>query len=475
MARTFTDVSSAPMSRPAWVAVALLLLGLVAFITTAHAGYRSLRDVVAALEARAQAQNTQLLIERTFSLLLDLETGQRGFIITGQEEFLEPYEVARLQVLASMARLQAGLAASGEADLARSLDGMVEQRLSQLEVIIDRRRFSGSEVLQDLAVYAEGKHLMDQIRREFARLQSAQQATIQRRHAEVAAVQQRAGRVVTALPAVGCAMILLALGLLIHERRERSRAERALIAANASLEGRVERRTEALRQALARIQSFASELDRGIEAERRRLARDVHDQFGQVATAIKMNVIGLRQADPPLAEHRVIQLIELVDSAIVLARRIASTLRPPLLDDLGLAAALEHHARDIERLNGLVIDVDVQGDEALSADQANQVFRIVQEAVTNVLRHAHASVVRLHGRRSGDRFELRVTDDGLGPGPVRPDASGLRNMKERALLAGGTLQFGPAGARGSEVLVVLPCPGVPQEAAAPRALEDPSP
>lgn len=463
------------LSGPAWFAIALMLLGLLAFAATAYAGYRSLKDVLDAAAARAHALETQLLAERTLSLLVDLETGQRGFIITGQEEFLEPYDAARLRLQATYSRLLAHLsdpAAAGSSgatgDMADQpqLDALIEQRLAYLEDNIDRRRFAGPEAVLNLSSYADGKRTMDRLRGEFALLVARQQALIHQRDADVRVVQARAARLTLALPAVGSVMILLAMALLIHERRQRNRAEQALRASNATLEQRVERRTAELHAAVARIQSFASELDRSIEAERRRLAREVHDQFGQIATALKMYVIGLRRVDPPLAEHRVIQLIEMVDSAIVLARRIASTLRPPLLDDLGLAAALEHFARETERASGLQVDVDVRDDARLSADQANQLFRIVQEAVTNTLRHAHASAVRVHAACEDDRFVLQVVDDGRGPGEVRPDAAGLRNMRERAVLAGGELQFGPAPRCGTLVRVMLPCLPAAQPAAA---------
>ena len=156
------------------------------------------------------------------------------------------------------------------------------------------------------------------------------------------------------------------------------------------------------------------------------------------------------------------ELLALADENIAVARAISAALRPPLLDDLGLAAALAHHAKGLERQGQLAVQVEVRDEQRLDAEQRNQLFRILQEAATNVLRHAKAS--RLEIRGSADAaadsgagsYCLEIIDDGIGPGQVRPDASGLRNMRERAALAGGSLGFGPGPRGGTRVAVCLP-------------------
>jgi len=321
---------------------------------------------------------------------------------------------------------------------------------------VERRWQQGDAVLKDLSGYVSGKQLMDDIRHELRQLEARQQRRVDQAASDTAAMQRRTSRLSLVLPAVGLLLIggaMLALGL---ERQRRDRAEQALRAAKARLETAVAERTEALSDALARIQSFALELDRGIEAERRRLAREVHDQVGQIGTASKMLILALRKKLAPLKEEMLDELQQLAEETITVARQISAALRPPLLDDLGLAAALAHHAQGLERQGQLKVALDVRDEDRLSAEQRNQLFRILQEAATNVLRHARASRLEIRGAAGAGGYCLVISDDGVGPGAVRPDASGLRNMRERAALAGGSLDFGPGPQGGTRVSVCLP-------------------
>lgn len=439
------------------LALGLLLTGCVAFIATAVGEHRSLDLSIARGEARAQALQTQLQIRKVGALLVDIETGQRGFIITGQVAFLDPYERARQELARAYAELKQQLQQGdpGGASLAR-LDDFIAQRTAQVERNIERRWQQGEAVLKDLSAYVSGKQLMDDIRHELALLEARQARQIEQATQETAAVQRRTSRLSLVLPAVGLLLIGGALLALLLERRRRDRAEQALLAAKAQLEQAVAERTEALSAALERIQSFALEQDRGIEAERRRLAREVHDQVGQIGTASKMLVLALRKKLAPQKEEMLDELQQLAEETIAVARQISAALRPPLLDDLGLAAALAHHAKGLERQGQLKVALDVRDEERLSAEQRNQLFRILQEAATNVLRHARASRLEIHGAAGAGGYCMVITDDGIGPGSVRPDASGLRNMRERAALGGGSLDFGPGPQGGTRVAVCLP-------------------
>lgn len=205
-----------------------------------------------------------------------------------------------------------------------------------------------------------------------------------------------------------------------------------------------------------RIDGFAVAQDRAIEQERRRLAREVHDQLGQVFTAIKLIAQSIpRAAYPPGQEAALGQALEL---GIASARRITAELRPPLLDDLGLAAALEHYVRDIARAGPPAWAVEVRDAARLGEAQALGLFRIVQEAVTNVRRHAGASHVWIHGEADDGHYRLRIEDDGRGfdPAAVRPGALGLTGMRERARLLDGQCVVRPRAGGGAVVEVRLP-------------------
>jgi signal transduction histidine kinase len=188
------------------------------------------------------------------------------------------------------------------------------------------------------------------------------------------------------------------------------------------------------------------------------LAREVHDQIGQVFTAISLIVSGLlpRALQPRQAQA----LDDALKLGVATSRRITAELRPPLLDELGLAAALRHHAPQRLEPAGLQGVLDVQQDERLSPEQALALFRIVQEALTNVLCHAQASRVDIRGGLApdGQHYRLTVEDDGRGFTQIaaRPGALGLTGMRERAAWHGGHCEWAVPAGGGTLVVVTLP-------------------
>jgi len=456
--------------RYSWLPLSLLVAAFLAFVGTAVGASQSLADLLERDAERSQALRTQTELQHLLMLLVDIETGQRGFIITGQQPFLRPYEDALGELSEVREALRERLPRQGASTVTLTrLEALIDERLAQARQTIARRLADGGAVTGDLSAYVDGKRVMDELRFQIEQLGREQQRRVSTADEATQAVRQRTTRLTRLLPAVGLATLAVAAALMLRERRLRDRAEAALRVANAGLEAQVAQRTEALSQALARIRSFAVEMDRSIEAERRRLAREVHDQVGQVGTAIKMLTISLRTRLAPRTEPLVDELQGMADEAIRAARHISAELRPPLLDELGLEAALEHHLQTLQRQSGVETALDLSDASALPPEQASPLFRIVQEACTNVLRHAQASTLRVTGRivvDGQDGYELDVDDDGRGPGGTRPDASGLRNMRERAELAGGRFDFGPAPGRGARVRVWLPLnPPLPAVAA----------
>lgn len=447
--------------RYSWLPLSLLLAAVLAFVGTAVGTSRSLSELLVRDTERSEAMRTQADLQRLKTLLLDIETGQRGFIITGQQPYLRPYEEALLELGQLNAGLRERLATAGAPALSlQRLDQLIRQRLEQARVTIARRMSSGDAVMRDLGAYAEGKRVMDDLRFEIDQLSEDQQQRVAAADRASLDVQQRTTRLGRLLLGAGVVALAFALALMFRERRLRDTAEASLREANATLEAQVAQRTEALQRALARIRSFAVELERSVEAERRRLAREVHDQFGQVGTAIKMLTLSLRAKLAPRTEPLVDELQQMAEEAIRSARQISAALRPPLLDELGLEAALGHYLQMLQRQTGLATTLTLDAGDALAPEQANPLFRIVQEACTNVLRHAQAGSLRVTGQpwqQGGvDGYRLEICDDGRGPGDVRADASGLRGMRERAALAGGSLEFGPAPGLGARVCVWLP-------------------
>lgn len=440
------------------VAAALLLAGCIAFVATAYGEYRSLGELTRQEAVRAHALRTQATITRVLSLLVDLESGQRGFMITGDIAYLDPYERAMRELDQRYAELKQALAESGDHQqpaFAR-LDRFIAERRAQVEENIERRWRMGDAALRDVQGFVAGRRLMEEIRGELSRIDSLQRQRIETIERSVTAQAEQTRLLAQVLPLVGGLLVAGAMAALWLERERRDEAERALRDSHARLESVVAARTAELSEALVRIQSFAAELDRSVEAERRRLAREVHDQLGQLGTAGKMLVLSLSRKMAPAKEPLLDEMLSIADEVIGAARRIATTLRPPLLDDFGFGAAVQHYAQGLERQSDLSVVLDLASDEALTPEQHNQLFRLLQEAATNVLRHAQASQLLVESRLEDGEYRLRIEDDGIGPGHVRADASGLRNMRERAVLAGGSMVFGPAPGRGTRVDVRVP-------------------
>jgi signal transduction histidine kinase len=194
------------------------------------------------------------------------------------------------------------------------------------------------------------------------------------------------------------------------------------------------------------------------EQERMRVARELHDDLGQALTGLKMDVIGLLQRVPPspLSDR----ILRTLDSTVSAVQRISSELRPSMLDDLGLIAALESEAQLFEERSGIECEISFpENPPQIDSVSATAIYRIVQEALTNVARHSNATRVELRLRERAEDLLLEIRDDGRGiePHELNDAASlGLIGIRERADMVGGTVQFEGVPGRGTIVSVRIP-------------------
>lgn len=214
----------------------------------------------------------------------------------------------------------------------------------------------------------------------------------------------------------------------------------------------------------ADLRAWAVRLADALESERLRTARGMHDNVGQLLAALKLEVAGLSQVAPgPGPAERIAALHALIDNTIEAVRRISSDLRPLLLDDLGLNAAVESLARTAAERTG--IEVTVRHDEQdppVEPRVATALYRMVQEALANVGRHARATDACVDLRVHGAEVVLMVEDNGIGlPSDAleRDGAWGLRGLHARATLLGGLLALENAPGSGARLTVRLPLQG----------------
>lgn len=229
---------------------------------------------------------------------------------------------------------------------------------------------------------------------------------------------------------------------------------------------RAERRRaqEQLRESHEQLRALSVYLQHVREEERTRIAREVHDELGQALTSCKLDLSLLANKLPknltPLKE-KAKALSAHIDATIQTVRRIATELRPGILDHLGLIAALEWQANEFQTRTGIKCDVRTDLHEpVLTADLATAFFRIFQETLTNVIRHAGATHVLVHLKEASGRIILEVKDNGRGISAdeiTNPGSMGLLGMKERAALLGGSFKIGlTSGTKGTLVTVSIP-------------------
>ena len=221
------------------------------------------------------------------------------------------------------------------------------------------------------------------------------------------------------------------------------------------------------KQAQDALQMFSRQLIEAQEEERRRIARELHDQIGQVLTAVKMNLHTVqRMSNGTEAGSYIKDNIEAVDEALRLVRDLSVDLRPPLLDDLGLVTALRWYVDRYAKRTGIVADVIIElqnENERFSRELETACFRIAQEALTNVARHAGAKTVSVRLKKDDEMLVLSVCDDGVGFDPEalskrapRAATLGLLGMQERAHAAGGAVEINSQISEGTDIRLELP-------------------
>jgi signal transduction histidine kinase len=217
---------------------------------------------------------------------------------------------------------------------------------------------------------------------------------------------------------------------------------------------------EEIRASRARLAELNEHIEQVKEQERARIAREIHDDLGGNLTAIKMalSMLAERLPDDPALAERARYVDDLVDRTIDAVHRISLDLRPAMLD-LGIVAALEWQAQEFEQRMGIAcVFHSAEKEIPLDAGHAAALFRIAQEALTNIAKHAAASRVTVDLERRGDDLALTICDNGRGIAPadrLKPHSFGLRGMGERARALGGTLNLSPAPGGGTMVAVTI--------------------
>jgi signal transduction histidine kinase len=227
---------------------------------------------------------------------------------------------------------------------------------------------------------------------------------------------------------------------------------------------------EQLRSTTQQLRALSARLQAAREGERAFIAREIHDELGSALTGLRWGLESLQQdlskganrSNEQQFSGKVEQMIKLTDDTVGSVRRIASDLRPSILDDFGLLAAIEWQAEQFQARTGIVCHVDCSIESRqFPQEQSTALFRVFQEALTNILRHANAKVVRVTISDEAGKFVLRIADDGKGISEGEKGGQGslgILGMRERVHLIDGEIEITGIEGQGTEILVRVPLP-----------------
>jgi len=407
----------------------------------------SLNDLGAMGAARTRIQGLQQSI-------LDAETGQRGFLLTGRADHLQPYDQALKDIADAFDFLDRHYRDEPEpAALLDRLHRLTAARVAAMAQAIRQQQAGQVQASTDSVLNDLGREQMGAIRALAAELlaQEATKVSTGRNELYSTLLVGRIG--VAALSAVSLLALFLFLRQTSALRQKQLELKHTVLVERDRLDDEVKRRTVQLTELTRHLQTAR-------EDERNRLARNLHDELGALLTSAKLDAARIRSrlaGTAPEALERLAHLVETLNKSIALGRSIIEDLRPSTLGNLGLVATLEILTRDFTERSGLQLHctlAPVQLDEAAELT----VYRLVQEAVTNISKYAKARQVWLSLASRAGRVEVSVRDDGVGFDPATQPRSayGLVGMRFRVESEGGTLTVQSAPGQGTLVQASLP-------------------
>ncbi|WP_339092925.1 CHASE3 domain-containing protein [Variovorax paradoxus] len=434
------------------MAVSLLLAALaaLALVGINEAGYRQSSRALADIEEAQQVRST---LNQILQNMLDAETGQRGYLLTGEASYRQPYDNAVKEVdghLATLRRLYAGR--SAELTQLTELSKHVLRKVAEMDMSVRLRQDGKEDAWKFVITTDVGREEMDAIRTTAGELVRISNTTLHQRQDQVLR-SLRLARIGTAIVALAA---LIAFFLYLRQthalRSIGERQQEALQRERNALEGEVRERTASLAELATHLQDVR-------ETERGYLARELHDELGSLLTAAKLDVARLksRLADTPDAIQRLQHLTELLNSGIALKRRIIEDLRPSSLSNLGLVASLEILGREFAERSGLEIEMAL---EPVTMDESRQltIYRMVQESLTNIGKYADASEATIVMKNYENHVIVEVADNGKGfdTQRVRPSTHGLAGMRHRVEAARGKLTIASTPGEGTRLSAMLP-------------------
>jgi signal transduction histidine kinase len=447
------------------VSLALALLAACFLIGINETGFIQSTQ---ALDSIIDASRTRAALNRVLQHMLDAETGSRGYLLTGDARYLEPYNAAVADIGQQLDTLRVGYPLdSEESAVLGQLTRNVQLKLAEMDMSVRARKQGNEDIWKFVLTTDVGKEHMDAIREQAARLINTSSARVNVGQTQVRRSLQLARIGIAAVTLAALLAFWLYLRQTTALKAAGERQQQVLQQERDLLERQVRERTASLTELATHLQDVREE-------ERGHLARELHDELGALLTAAKLDVARLKSRLGPDAAPEMMQrlqhLTESLNSGIALKRRIIEDLRPSSLSNLGLNASLEILAREFSEHSGVDVTAML---EAVQLDESRQltIYRLVQESLTNVGKYAEAKQVEISMRNYGAHVEVDIRDDGKGfdVSKMRGYTHGLAGMRHRVEAAGGRLTVTSMPGKGTRIAAVMPNMATP--AATPASAE----
>jgi len=455
-----------PARFPHATALALALALLVALVVIALIGQSDLGQIGRVI---ARSQQRQILLADVLSKLDAAEAGQRGYMLSGDSRQLARYQNARQRITPTLERLTAAFSNTDRALMTRTQRPAISQLSRLTHAKLD-------ELAATLALYSSGgpqqamalmrsdlrSPTMSRLRTAAATLNEAEREIVDQELARARRLRTLSEALLIGIALLDVALLIVAATLLARQAQRRASQTDQLARANEELEQRVRRRT-------SELSALSNHLQQLSEKEKATLARELHDELGGLLIAVKMDVSWLRKRWPnPAAdiEARWARVFKVLDDGVDFKRRVVEILRPTLLDNMGLLPAVRWIVQETCTRAGLqYTELYPEQAPALSDDAAIMLFRLVQESLTNVVKHAHATHVHVQIGVDAQEMTVLVEDNGMGIDAEQREAvgsHGLANMRHRVRSCGGSLSIVSVPQGGTQVLARMPLAGIVQ-------------
>ena len=429
----------------------LAALTALAMFWISEASYQGASATLGALGERGVARTE---IQTLRNLLTEAESAQRGYLLSGRKDYLQPYTDA----LGTIGKSRSWLHAYYEKDPdgARTMDRierLTDEKLSEMATTLRLYEKGSPESWRELILTDIGKEKMDTIRGLSNDLLALETDKVSKDRESInqTLLLNRLG--VTTMTALSLLALFMYLRQTAALDRQRSEQQNVVQAERDRLEVEVAARTAQLKELALHLQTVR-------EDERSHLARELHDELGALLTAAKLDAARLKTRlgpTTPEVTERMAHLNEALNSGIALKRRIIEDLRPSSLSNLGLVAALEILVREFSSRMEIEVDAELQP-VSLGPSAELTIYRLVQEGLTNIAKYAKASRVQVKVASRGGRVEVCVRDNGVGFDPRHRHLAthGLLGMQFRVESENGQMTIESAPDCGTAIFAVLP-------------------